>query len=78
LSIEQLSDREFQVFELIGLGLSTPKIANSLSLSAKTVNAHRAKIKQKLHIKSAYELISFAARWLTSRGAEDRGHLVTK
>lgn len=71
-SIEQLSDREFQVFELIGLGLSTSKIARRLSLSAKTVDAHRAKIKQKLHIKSASELVSFAARWLTSRGGEQR------
>jgi DNA-binding NarL/FixJ family response regulator len=72
LSIERLGDREFQVFELIGLGLSTSEIARRLSLSAKTVNAHRTKIKQKLHIKSASELISFAARWLTSRGGEDR------
>jgi DNA-binding NarL/FixJ family response regulator len=71
-SIEQLSDREFQVFELIGLGLSTSKIARRLSLSAKTVDAHRAKIKQKLRIKSASELISFAARWLASRGGEQR------
>ena len=78
LSIEQLSDREFQVFELIGLGLSTSKIARRLSLSAKTVNAHRAQIKKKLHIKSATELISFSARWLTSRGAVERGHLFTK
>ena len=78
LSIEQLSDREFQVFELIGLGLSTSKIAGRLSLSAKTVNAHRAQIKKKLHIKSATELISFAARWLTSRGDGERGHLETK
>jgi DNA-binding CsgD family transcriptional regulator len=72
LSIEQLSDREFQVFELIGLGLSTAKIARRLSLSAKTVDAHRAQIKKKLHIKSASELISFAARWLTSRGGKQR------
>jgi DNA-binding NarL/FixJ family response regulator len=72
-SIEQLSDREFEVFELIGLGLSACKIAQRLSLSAKTVDAHRAKIKRKLHIKSASELISFAARWLTSRGGGSRG-----
>ena len=72
LSVEQLSAREFQVFELIGLGLSTSKIARRLSLSVKTVNAHRVQIKKKLHIKTAPELISFAARWLTSRGGEDR------
>ena len=68
LSVEQLSAREFQVFELIGLGLSTSKIARRLSLSVKTVDAHRAQIKKKLQIKSVSELISFAARWLTSRG----------
>jgi len=78
LSIGQLSDREFQVFELLGLGLSTSKIARKLSLSAKTVNAHRVQIKKKLHIKSASELISFAGRWLTSRGGEERRHLTTK
>jgi DNA-binding NarL/FixJ family response regulator len=66
-SIEQLSDREFEVFELIGLGLSAGQIARRLSLSPKTVDAHRAKIKEKLHIKSASELISFAARWSTCR-----------
>jgi len=71
--IEQLSDREFEVFELIGLGLSVNKIAGRLSLSAKTVDAHRAKIKKKLHIKSASELVSFAARWLTSSGGGSRG-----
>jgi DNA-binding NarL/FixJ family response regulator len=71
-SIERLSDREFEVFELIGLGLSASKIARRLNLSAKTVDAHRAKIKEKLHINSASELISFAARWLTSRGERSR------
>jgi DNA-binding NarL/FixJ family response regulator len=72
-SVEQLSDREFEVFKLIGLGLSTSEIARRLSLSAKTVDAHRAKIKEKLYIKSASELISFAARWLISRGAGAEG-----
>jgi DNA-binding NarL/FixJ family response regulator len=75
-SIEQLSDREFQVFELIGLGLSTSKIAGMLSISAKTVNAHRVQIKKKMHIKSASELISFAARWLTTRGGKDRRPII--
>ena len=77
-SIAQLSDRESEVFELIGQGLSARKLAKRLNLSVKTVDAHRAKIKEKLHIKSASELISFAARWLTSRGGEERGNLVTK
>jgi len=67
-SIEQLSDREFEVFQLIGQGLSTHEVANRLHLSAKTVDAHRASIKDKLEIKSMSELISYAARWLAQEG----------
>ena len=77
-SIELLSDREFEVFELIGLGLSTSEIARRLSLSAKTVNVHESNIKKKLQIKSVAKLISFAARWLTSRGGEQNDHLVAE
>jgi DNA-binding NarL/FixJ family response regulator len=69
-SIAQLSDREFEVFELIGEGLSAHKIAARLHLSAKTVDAHRANIKQKLEIKTTPELISFAARWMAYRATE--------
>ena len=61
--VEQLSDREFEVFELIGQGLSAHEIAKRLCLSAKTVDAHRANIKEKLKIKTTAELISYAARW---------------
>jgi DNA-binding NarL/FixJ family response regulator len=62
-SIEKLSDREFEVFESLGDGLSSQQIAKRLHLSAKTVDAHRANIKTKLNIKTTAELISFAARW---------------
>jgi DNA-binding NarL/FixJ family response regulator len=62
-SIEKLSDREFEVFESLGEGLSSQQIAKRLHLSAKTVDAHRANIKTKLNIKTTAELISFAARW---------------
>jgi DNA-binding NarL/FixJ family response regulator len=61
--VEQLSDREFEVFELIGQGLSAHDIAQRLFLSAKTVEAHRANIKEKLKIKTTAELIAYAARW---------------
>ena len=61
--IEQLSDREFEVFELLGKGLSTHDIGKRLHLSAKTVDAHRANIKEKLNIRTTPELISFAASW---------------
>lgn len=50
-SIEKLSDREFEVFESLGEGLSAQQIAKKLHLSAKTVDAHRANIKTKLNIR---------------------------
>jgi len=61
--VEELSDREFEIFELLGDGLSTQQIAERLHLSMKTVDAHRAKIKEKLKLKTTNELISYAARW---------------
>ena len=63
-SIEWLSDREFEVFELIGQGLSTRDIAKRLHLSPKTVRVHRANAKRRLHLKASSELISYAARWI--------------
>jgi len=68
-SIEQLSDREFEVFELIDEGLSAREIARRLHLSSKTVDAHRSNIKEKLNIKASSELISYAARWTAYRAS---------
>src|SRR6516162_10235565 len=65
--IAKLSDREFEVFELLGEGLSARAIAERLHLSTKTVDVHRANIKAKLVIKTASELISYAARWIEHR-----------
>jgi DNA-binding NarL/FixJ family response regulator len=62
--IARLSDREFEVFELLGEGLAARAIAERLHLSTKTVDVHRANIKAKLAIKTASELISYAARWI--------------
>jgi len=67
-SVQNLSDREFEVFELIGAGLSTREIATKLHLSAKTVQAHRANVKHKLNLKTSPELISYAARWIEHLG----------
>ena len=64
--VEELSDREFEIFELMGDGMSTQQIAERLHLSMKTVDAHRAKIKEKLKLKTTNELISYAARWTAS------------
>jgi DNA-binding NarL/FixJ family response regulator len=64
--VRQLTDREFEVFELIGRGLGTTQMAAELHISVKTVEVHRAHIKEKLQIKSGTELIAYAARWAES------------
>lgn len=62
--VAKLSDREFEVFQLIGEGIGTADIAARLHLSVKTVEAHRANIKQKLGLKGATELVREAVRWV--------------
>ena len=61
--VAQLSDREFEVFQLIAQGLSSQEIGDRLNVSAKTVDAHRLNIKSKLGLGTAAELIAYAARW---------------
>jgi len=61
--VEKLSDREFDVFQLIGQGKSTKEIAQLLHLSHKTVAVHRGHIKEKLGLTSASELVHQAIRW---------------
>jgi len=63
-SVERLTDREFEVFQLIGQGKSTRDIAQRLRLSTKTVEVHRANIKKKLKLKTATDLVSHAIRWV--------------
>jgi DNA-binding NarL/FixJ family response regulator len=65
---EQLSDRELEVFELLGRGRGTRQIAETLRVSVKTVQAYSARIKEKLNLASATELIREAVRWLENRG----------
>jgi DNA-binding NarL/FixJ family response regulator len=62
--VERLSDRELEVFELIGRGHTTRGIAESLNLSIKTIETHRAHIKQKLKLKNATELVHRAFHWI--------------
>jgi DNA-binding NarL/FixJ family response regulator len=61
--VERLTDREFEVFQLIGQGNGTRDIAQHLHLSMKTVEVHRANIKQKLKLKTATDLVRHAVRW---------------
>jgi DNA-binding NarL/FixJ family response regulator len=61
--VEKLSDREFEVFQLLGQGEGTRQIANRLHLSIKTVEVHRANIRKKLELATGAELVRYAIRW---------------
>jgi DNA-binding NarL/FixJ family response regulator len=61
--LEDLSDRELEVFNLIGQGHGTRQIAEQLHLSIKTIESHRAHIKEKLNLKNATELVQHAIQW---------------
>jgi DNA-binding NarL/FixJ family response regulator len=61
--LELLSDREMEVFQLIGDGLGTRQIAEQLHLSMKTVEVYRAHIKRKLNLKDGTALVRYAIRW---------------
>ena len=65
-SVELLSDRELEVFQLIGKGLGTRQISEKLNISIKTVEAYRANIKEKLKLKSSSELVQHAIHWVLS------------
>lgn len=62
--IRNLSDRELEVFRLIGQGHGTREIANLLHLSVKTIETYRAHIKEKLGLTSATQLVRYAAQWV--------------
>jgi DNA-binding NarL/FixJ family response regulator len=62
LPMDRLTDRELEIFRLIGSGKTVKEIAASLFLSVKTVEAHREHIKQKMNIRSSSELLRFAIR----------------
>jgi DNA-binding NarL/FixJ family response regulator len=65
--VENLTDREFEILQLIGQGKGTRQIAEQLHLSVKTVEVHRVNIKTKLKVNSASELIRFAVRWVETQ-----------
>ncbi len=67
--MDSLSDREFEVFQLIGAGLTSREISARLQLVATTVDSYRARIKQKLALKNAAELYQRAALWVAAPGA---------
>ena len=66
--MEQLTDRELEVFRLIGKGHGTRQIAEELHLSVKTVESYYAHIKEKLSLKNARELVQHAVQWVGTQG----------
>jgi DNA-binding NarL/FixJ family response regulator len=68
-AVERLSDREMEILELIGKGKEVREIAKVLHLSPKTVETHRAHIKDKLDLKNSREVARFALQWLQAREA---------
>ena len=63
--VANLSDRESEVLQLIGQGHGTRQIADDLNLSVKTIESHRAHIKEKLNLKTAPEMVRFAVQWVS-------------
>ena len=70
-SVNNLSDRELEVFTRLGRGQSTRRIADDLQVSIKTVQAYCARIKEKLGLEDALELMRHAVRWVDRRDAFD-------
>lgn len=67
--IERLSNRELQVLHLVGKGMSTRETAHSLSVSIKTIESHRQRIKAKLNLRTSTQLMQFAINWLIGENA---------
>ena len=65
--VNQLSDRELEVFECIGRGLGASEIARKLHLSVKTIESYQAKLKEKLHLKDSSQLFQHALHWVERR-----------
>jgi DNA-binding NarL/FixJ family response regulator len=74
---DSLSPREFEVFKLIGEGVATQDIARRLNLSPKTVETHRAHIKEKLHAATASHLIAMAADWIARQSMAENNFSVS-
>jgi DNA-binding NarL/FixJ family response regulator len=64
--VERLTDRELEVFSLFGQGYGTRQISEQLHLSVKTVETYRSRIKEKLNLTSASELLRHAFQWVSS------------
>lgn len=66
--VDRLSDRELEVFQLLGRGHETREMADKLKISSKTVQVYREHIKEKLNLENSTQLIQQAALWVQSKG----------
>jgi DNA-binding NarL/FixJ family response regulator len=71
--VEALSDRELQVFWMLGAGLGSREIGDKLHLSIKTIETYRENIKHKLDLRNAAELIRLASQWVQTAASRDAG-----
>jgi DNA-binding NarL/FixJ family response regulator len=65
--VDTLSDREMEVYRMIGLGLGTNEIAQQLHLSVKTIGSYRERIKEKLGLSNGNELVRNAIHWVENQ-----------
>ena len=68
--VSRLSDRELDVFRLLGQGKGTRQIAEELNLTVPTISSFRARIKEKLQVKNSAELVLQAIRWMQEQAAQ--------
>lgn len=66
-AIAQLTDREFEIFQLIGQGMDTQEISRMLNLSRRTIDVHRASLKRKFGLSSGTSLVRHAVHWFEKR-----------
>jgi DNA-binding NarL/FixJ family response regulator len=69
-ALQRLTDREFEILRLLGEGHSSREIAAQLQISSKTVDAHRAHIKDKLNLRTGLKLTHYAVQWVAMRDAQ--------
>jgi DNA-binding CsgD family transcriptional regulator len=74
--LEELSDREMHIFQLLGSGLGTRQIAQSLDLSVKTIETHRENIKRKLRLSSGAEVRARAIKWVAETSGVRRSRIL--
>ena len=67
--LQCLTDREFEIYQIIGRGKTTEEIAALLRISPQTVDVHRAQIKDKLNLKSGTALVHHAVQWVETEGS---------